>query len=172
MNNWYVITGSPCSGKSTVLSELKKKGFRIIDEAARILIDQELAKGRTIKEIRKDERQFQQEVLTKKIEIESSLPKNEVIFFDRAIPDTEAYYQLQGYVDQQLQKVLQKCIYKKVFLFEILPFEQDYARTEDPNKLQKLHDLLKVSYKKRNIPIVEVPVLSIAKRVDLVISNM
>jgi len=52
-SKWYVITGGPSSGKSTVLSCLEKMDYRIIPEAARVLIDEEMAKGKTLEEIRK-----------------------------------------------------------------------------------------------------------------------
>ena len=58
-NNWYVITGAPHSGKTSVLKLLEEKGYRVIYEAARIYIDQEIEKGRTIEEIRESELEFQ-----------------------------------------------------------------------------------------------------------------
>ena len=41
-NNWYVITGAPSSGKTTLLEYLKKKGQKVYFEWARIYIDQEM----------------------------------------------------------------------------------------------------------------------------------
>ena len=62
-NNWYVITGAPSSGKTTIVKLLKSKGYIVLYEAARIYIDQELKKGKTIQKIRKDEGKFQKESL-------------------------------------------------------------------------------------------------------------
>ena len=53
--NWHVITGAPCSVKSTLISQLADNGFRTVPEAARQYFEREMATtGRTIEEIRKD----------------------------------------------------------------------------------------------------------------------
>ncbi|PIS15984.1 hypothetical protein COT62_00785 [Candidatus Roizmanbacteria bacterium CG09_land_8_20_14_0_10_41_9] len=57
-NNWYVITGAPSAGKTTLLKELEKKGYTVIYEAARIIIDREMKKGKKLSEIRKNELEF------------------------------------------------------------------------------------------------------------------
>jgi ABC-type molybdenum transport system ATPase subunit/photorepair protein PhrA len=52
--NWHVITGAPCSGKSTLIDQLADSGFQTAPEAARLYFERELATGRTIEEIRQD----------------------------------------------------------------------------------------------------------------------
>jgi predicted ATPase len=147
-NNWYVITGAPHSGKTSVIELLEKEGFRVEYEIARVYIDNEIAKGRTIEDIRKDELEFQKGILDMKIEIERKLPKDEIIFFDRAIPDSDAYYELCGFSgDKHLEESLAKSKYKKVFLFDLLPYKKDYARVESEEEQLKLHKLLDLSYK-------------------------
>ena len=54
--HWYVITGAPSSGKTTLLRELEKAGYRVIHEVARTIIESELAQGRTLKQIRSDKK--------------------------------------------------------------------------------------------------------------------
>ena len=54
MNNafpWYVLTGGPCSGKTTLIDELKQRGYSVFPEPARIVIASELAQGKTIQDI-------------------------------------------------------------------------------------------------------------------------
>ena len=173
-NNWYVITGAPHSGKTSVLELLEKMGYRVIYEAARIYIDQEISKGCAIEEIRKDEIEFQRGILKTKIEIEKSLPKGEIIFFDRAIPDTHAYYKLCGIEeDEFLEKEMSDCLYRKVFLFEPLDYEKDYARTESRAQQAKLHSLLEESYKKVDATIVKIPALGSKKeRLKFILKNI
>ncbi|MCK5320027.1 ATP-binding protein [Candidatus Parcubacteria bacterium] len=173
-NNWYVITGAPHSGKTSVVELLEEKGYRVVYEAARIYIDQEIKKGRTIKEIRKNELEFQKGILDLKIDVEKNLPKDEVIFFDRAIPDSDAYYELCGLsFDKCLKKAISKCEYKKVFLFEFLPYKKDYARTESEEDQEKLQELLEKSYKKLKAPLVKVPKMkSKEDRLEFVLDNL
>jgi len=78
---WYVITGAPCSGKSTLLNELALKGFHIVPEAARVVIDRHNTKGISAQELRKDEGEFQKQLTKIKLEIEEKTPKNRTVFF-------------------------------------------------------------------------------------------
>jgi len=172
-NNWYVITGAPHSGKTSVLELLDQKGHKVVYEAARIYIDREVAKGREIEEIRKDEAKFQEKILSFKIDIEKRVPQNEKVFFDRAIPDSYAYNKLIGINNSDLTKILKKCYYKKVFLFEPLPYKQDYARIETEEEQIKLHHLLKETYQKFNFPTVVVPPMNSKEdRLKFIINNL
>jgi len=46
--NWHVITGAPCSGKTTLINQLANLNFQTGLEAARQYFEIETAKGRTI----------------------------------------------------------------------------------------------------------------------------
>jgi predicted ATPase len=50
--NWHVITGAPCSGKSTLIGQLSDRGFHTVPEAGRRDVEREMAKGYTVNEIR------------------------------------------------------------------------------------------------------------------------
>jgi len=173
-NNWYVITGAPLAGKTTLIKLLEKKGYNTMDEAARIYIDQEIAKGKTIGQIRQDELLFQELVLKMKLEIEAGLSKEKITFFDRGIPDTDAYYRLHGRQnDQFLEEAMQNCSYKKVFLLDFFNMRKDYARTESREEQIKIHDLLEESYQKINIPIIKVPKMELKEdRLNFILNNL
>jgi len=173
-NNWYVLTGAPSSGKTTIIKLLEKKGYKVLYEVARIFINQELRKGKTIQEIRKDEADFQRKILKLKITHESKLnnPK-EITFLDRAIPDSIAYNELLGLPkDKYLDQVIQKTSYKKVFMFEKLEFEKDYARTESREAVEKLEKLIEKTYKNLPFPFVKVPKMSVEKRLKFILDNL
>jgi hypothetical protein len=53
--NWHVITGAPSSGKTTLIDQLADKGFQTVPETGRLHVEREVARGRTIDEIREDE---------------------------------------------------------------------------------------------------------------------
>lgn len=173
-NNWYVITGGPCSGKTTILDLLKEKKYKVVYEAARWYIDEEMKKGRTLREIRKDEYKFQKEVLKLKIKIEKSLPLNKLTFIERGIPDTSAYYsELCNITDDKfLKKSLKKCNYKKVFLFEMLNYKKDYARVENSKEAIKLEKALEKSYSDLGFEVIKVPRMSIEKRISFIEKNI
>lgn len=170
--HWYVITGGPSSGKTTILKELEKIGYIIYPEAARVLIDEEMAKGKSLKEIRGDEAKFQRKVLKIKIGVERAAPKDKIVFFDRAIPDSIAYYQICGLNPKEVLQFCQKKAYRKIFLFEKLSFNQDYARVEDSKTIEKLNALLRESYKNLGYEVIEIPAVPIEKRVKKILSEI
>lgn len=171
-SNWYIITGGPSSGKTTVLKELSKLGYIIYPEAARVFIDKEMAKGKTLKEIRGNEAEFQRKVLKIKIDVEKSAPKDKIVFFDRAIPDSIAYYQICGLDPKEVLKFCKKKVYKKIFFFEKLPLENDYARVEDSKTIKKLNKLLKESYKNLGYEVINIPARPVKERVQKILREI
>src|SRR5687768_12386366 len=90
--NWYVITGGPGSGKTTTVNLLKQRGYKTTIEHARHYLDTKMQDGRTVKEIRENQAEFQLGVLEMQIAEERVLSPKDIIFLDRAIPDALAYY--------------------------------------------------------------------------------
>lgn len=171
--NWYVITGGPSSGKSTVIRALKDMGYKTTTELARHYIDLQRMNGRTTQEIRMNQRQFQHKVLNLQVELERRLNPNEEIFFDRALPDEVAYYEyFKLEPDEKLVEYLKNAHYKKIFIMDLLPLDSDYARTEDRQAQIDLHKLIIGVYEKRGEPIVFVPVLPVKERVQFVLDHL
>lgn len=169
---WYVITGAPSSGKTTLINSLAKIGYHTVPEAARTLIDREMKEGKTLEDIRKNEIEFQRKVLEIKIKTEKELPKNKIVFFDRGIPDTIAYFNLY---DSNIEEVLNLCKeknYRKIFLLENLLFEKDYARVENDERANKLQSLLRKAYSDLGYEIIDIPVMPVEKRLEIILSNI
>lgn len=171
--NWYVITGGPCSGKTTIVNMLAERGYKTTIEHARHYIDTQLADGKTVKEIRKHQRDFQLKILNLQIDQESSLSPDEQVFLDRAIPDALAYYRFLGIPeDEELTKMMAVVSYKKVFILDYLPLVEDYARQEDAAAQKKIHKLITEVYEALPFPVVHVPVLPPDKRVDYILERI
>ena len=170
--NWYVITGGPSSGKTKVIEHLASLGYATVPEIARILIDSEQNKGRTIKEIRADEAEFQRKVFQMKIAAEDKLSPEQITFFDRGIPDSVAYYQLCGLNPTPIIEESKKRKYKGVFILEQLPFEKDYARVENEKTARDLDKLLYEAYSNLGYNVVRVPSQSIEERVKFILSKL
>src|SRR5215217_3667292 len=171
--NWYVITGGPSSGKTTTVNLLKDRGYNITIEHARHYLDTKRIDGRTVEEVRKNQRDFQLGVLEMQIEQENSLEENDIVFLDRAIPDSLAYYRFLNLPpDKKLLEMLTKIFYKKIFILDRLPLVPDYARTEDAAAQKRIHELLTEVYESLPFPVVHVPVLPPNDRVDFILKNL
>jgi len=167
--NWYVITGAPCSGKTSVIKALEQQGFRVVHEVARAYIDAELGKGKSLEQIKADPDQFENHIFLTKLKIEASLPPNDIVFLDRAVPDSIAYFQLEGLDPGQPVEKSKAVRYKKIFLFERLAFLEDGVRSEDDHLAARLDDLLAAAYRKLNYEIVHVPAISVDKRTAFIL---
>jgi len=62
--------------------------------------------------------------------------------------------------------------YRRVFLMEPLSFVGDYARTEDPDTLERLHSLLRGAYEELGYEVVLVPVMTPEERARFVQERM
>jgi predicted ATPase len=167
--NWYVITGAPSSGKTSVIRKLEGLGYRVVHEVARARIEEALKKGRKLAEIKADALIFEQHILDRKIDIEASLPKDAVIFFDRAVPDSIAYFKLEGLNPAECLEKSKIVRYRKVFLFDRLVFEKDPVRSENNAIAIKLEHLIESSYSMLGYNILRVPVLSITQRTEFIL---
>ncbi len=167
-----MVTGGPSSGKTTLLNALQQKGYKTLPEAARLVIDEGLAQGKTIEQIRANEQHFQEEVFKRKITVENQLNPNDIIFLDRGIQDTWAYFEELGFeLTSFMYKPLMKPHYKTVFLLEPLPnFEEDYARTEDRNFTLSITNHLHTAYSRADMTPIRVPVLSINERLQFILN--
>jgi predicted ATPase len=171
--NWYVITGGPGSGKTTTVQLLRNRGYATTIEHARHYIDTQKISGRTVEEIRKNQIEFQTGVLNMQIEQEAYLSPAEIIFLDRALPDSLAYCRFLNLpVDERLTELLKKISYKKIFILDFLPLVNDYARREDTAAQKKIHELITEVYESFPFPVIHVPVLLPEERVDFILKNL
>ncbi len=174
-DNWYVITGGPSTGKTTLLNLLSKKGYMTVPEAARLLIDREMAKGKTLEQIRADEAAFQEEIARMKQVIEAELSTNtQTVFLDRGMQDTLAYLRHYDFeVKDWVHDALKAATYNKVFLLDPLPlYEKDYARSEDEAFVQQIDDLLYEAYVLFGMEPVRVPALSPSERINFILKHI
>ena len=83
--NWYVITGGPGSGKTTTVNQLNMLGYHTTIEHARHFIDTQMITGKTVEEIRENQKKFQGGILEMQIMQEACLKPDVFVFLDRAL---------------------------------------------------------------------------------------
>lgn len=170
---WYVITGGPCSGKTTLINELKERGYSVFPEPARIVIASELAQGKTIAEVLADPRALQHKILPHYLELNAEAPKDQVLFLDRGIPDVVAYYRKFGLSDDDvLESALASVQYRKVFLLDMIEFVNDAERYETPEEAAILHGYLRDAYTEQGYDVVDVPVVPVPERADFILARI
>ncbi|RLI97500.1 MAG: hypothetical protein DRO99_02940 [Candidatus Aenigmatarchaeota archaeon] len=168
----YVITGGPCVGKTTILNDLKKKGYHVMHEIARKIIEEQQATGGDILPW-KDINRFQEVLLENHLKHESELPE-EIVFIDRGIGDILAYCEVYG-IDppKDTHKHGSPPRYHKIILLDQLPsYEKDDVRKEDPEMARKIHESIEKVYRKLGYDIINVPPLPPEKRLQWLIKEI
>lgn len=165
-----VITGGPCSGKTTIINELKIRGFTVVEEAARKVIEERKHLPLTKEEMKERQRLiFEQQNL----EETKKLDEPDVIF-DRSLIDSVAYNILfQGKFPEKSPEINFLKRYDLVFILDLLPFEYDGTRIENgPEEANKIHGKLKEVYSFLNYNLIDVPVMPVKERAEFIIKNM
>ena len=170
--NWHVVTGAPSSGKTTLVEALEKMGYRVVHEVARAYIEMQMAQGKALMEIRADKKSFETWILHTKLSIEEGLPREEFIIFDRAIPDSIAYFEEAGIDPGEAIRKSPRNRYRGVFLLDRLPYQDDHARIENYEIAERLERGLEKSYKMLGYDVVRVGVMPVADRVEFVVDHI
>lgn len=152
---------------------LEQRGYRTTIEHARHLIDTQRITGRTVAEIRANQREFQKAVLMMQLKQEQALDPDELCFLDRALPDSLAYYRyLELEPEPELLAALEMASYRKVFALDLLPLAPDYARTESVPAQHRIHAILIEVYEELGYLVEKVPVLPVEQRLQFILSRV
>lgn len=166
----YVLTGGPASGKTSVINELKKRGFSVIDEVARKVIDE-----RKHLMINETEKIIRQEIIfQRQLDIEKEFENINLLFLDRGVIDNLAYcYHLLENVPKSISSFNFSNRYDGIFVLDRLPFEQDGLRVEkDDEEADKMHRTIINTYKKNGYELTFVPIIPIKERADFILNNL
>jgi len=169
--NWHVITGGPCSGKTTLIDQLADKGFQTVPETARLYMEEEIAKGRTVEEIREDVDALERGLIAMQLSFERELQVTDVAFLDRGLPDGLTYCRVAG---MNPNEILLECFhyrYASIFILDRLPIQQDDIRIEDEATAGLLEEWLVRDYSALGYEVVRVPVLSPEDRLAFILER-
>src|SRR5690606_38576984 len=120
MKHFFVITGGPGVGKTTLLNALETDGYKVVQEAARGIIREETeTDGDALPW--KNKQLYTDKMIAASIldynRATASQP-NEICFFDRSILDAVCYADMIGYAlsTEIMEKVLNCSYNPKVFI--------------------------------------------------------
>lgn len=162
----FVVTGGPSVGKTTIITLLQERGFRVVPEVATQIIKE----GEFLPWVDRD--RFQREVLRRQLEVEAPyIDTDDIVFLDRALFDGEAYYINDDMVPPPDFAELDPSRYEMAFLVEELSsFDNNGVRWENQDFTRKITPIFELCYAGRNIPVTRVPAMSPVQRVDMVVN--
>ena len=177
VRTFFVITGATGSGKTALIHELKKRGYRCVEEVARSIIqEQTKINGDCVPW--KNLSRFKELMLARYIESYSHalLQAQEVTFFDRDILDLIAYDRLtEAESSKELREAVSALLYNnKVFI--VPPWKEIYhtdsERKQAYEEVIQVYDNLIRVYTEYGRELVKIPKMSVEKRADFVISHV
>ena len=174
--NFYIFTGGPGSGKSTVLHILDDMGYITIPEVARDIIQNQVKTkgdavpwGNTIR--------YSNLMLLRSVaDFEEFAHVDKPCFFDRGIIDTLGYARLINIpVTDEMKDAATKYRYnRKVFMFPFWKeiYSNDTERKQDSEEAEKTFRALKKEYENFGYQTIDVPFLSPQKRAEWILEQV
>ncbi len=172
-----VITGGPGAGKTTVLLELERLGFRIAHEVARQIIKEQVDSGGTALPWA-DRQNYTRLMLERSIASYLANSGNGVVFADRGIPDTLCYAKLIGLEDQEDQRAIREACERYRFakrVFFAPPWEEIYTtdgeRKQDFAEAVRTAHLLVETYEECGYEVLELPKTDTRDRAEFILNE-
>jgi predicted ATPase len=173
---FYILTGGPGSGKSSLIEALHRQGYARSIEAGRGIIQHQVAiRGRALPwsdPLLFAELMLSWEMRSYQIAQESSGP----VFFDRGVPDVLGYLRLLNIrAPGHMRKAAEIFRYNRtVFLAppwrEI--FSQDRERKQDFDEAVRTHEAMIATYTAFDYELVEVPRLPLEQRLSFILRRI
>jgi len=174
--NFFVITGGPGSGKSSLLEGIQRRGHLAPPEAGRGVIQDQVAIGGHA--LPWDDRQLFAELMLSwdmrsyHLAEQCSGP----VFFDRGVADVLGYLRLCGLpVPDHVRNAANIFRYNRcAFIAPPWPeiFRQDRERKQDFKEAVRTYDALANIYAEQNYELVEIPRVSVEERIEFVLENV
>jgi len=163
----YVITGGPCTGKTAVINALRRDGFVIVPEAARLVKWRNKRLGGPLPE--NNFEAFEDDVMQMQEKIDILRP-GVVRFHDRAYCDDIAYYDFNRRPPSPfLMSIAKYYRFDKIFLLSQLGFyKQDKYRPETKEEADLLHRLTREAYISQGYEIIEIPAVEVWERIRII----
>ena len=168
-----VITGAPGTGKTSLLTGLRRWGS-VVPEPARILIaEHEAATGEPSLDHRPD--LFVDRLLARSIDAFEHPPASDVVFYDRGLPDCITYAHIYGLDEGPARRAsAQRRCHVRVFICP--PWREIYV-TDDLRRatfeqVESFHASLVDEYNALGYELVSIPKTSVEERVAFVASTL
>lgn len=175
--DFYVITGGPGGGKTTLIDQLKFKGYTCVEEGARQIIQQQMRIGGEA--LPWANIQLYKELLLThaRNSYEQALKsRDRVTFFDRGILDLVAYdRRTKTESSSSLLSAIEEMLYNNI-VFITPPWEAifctDNERKQTYEEAIEVYNGLVAVYEEYGCRLVELPKVGVAERMQFVLNHI
>jgi len=171
-----VITGGPGTGKSSIITELIKRGYTCFEEISREVTIKAQKEG--IDQLFLSNPLLFSELLLKgrlqQFKNSENLNSN-IIFFDRGIPDVLAYMDFIGNAyPKNFIDIAKKSVYNNVFILKPWQeiYKSDNERYESFEQSKEIYKHLLNGYKSFGYNPINVPFGTIKERTDFILTKI
>jgi len=175
MNNKYIITGAPGTGKTSIINALKKKGYSCSEEISRKIIREEIANhGDALPW--KNLVTFSQKVIALRKVQHTNVPQAKTHFFDRGIIDVIAYLKHDKIaINDDIIEIAKQFPYNNTVFYTPIweeIYKNDSERKEDILSAKNIENVLLTTYHSFGYTLVEVPKLKVNERTAFILSKI
>lgn len=175
-DNLYVITGGPGVGKTSLITELIKRGYLCVPEVAREIIREQVTSGGNA--VPWGNTDAYSDLMSER-SIDDFIQMSDassICFFDRGIPDVIGYNNLIG-IDVPEQRQCAAMNYRYNSTVFILPpwkeiYETDNERKQTYDEAVATYFALRSAYSDVNYTVIDVPKLSVEERADFLLNRI
>ncbi|SNT76500.1 AAA family ATPase [Paracoccus seriniphilus] len=175
-NHFFVVTGGPGAGKTSLITELARRGFHTVPESGRTIIREEMAScGAALPWA--DRMAYAERMLERDLSAYSAAQAlSDPVIFDRGIPDIMGYLTLCGIpVPPHVAATATAARYNaRVFLTPYWDeiFTQDTERTQTRTEAEATCAVMRETYIALGYKITELPCTDIVSRADFVSAQL
>ncbi|TLN00207.1 ATP-binding protein [bacterium] len=172
---WWLITGAPGSGKTTLVSQFAAHGLQTVEDPGRAEFETNLSIGISPETVRKNYLEFQRKVLQRELAAIQVTELNCRTVFDYGIAECLAFMKLSGlYWEDCFINAAARVKFEKIFLLDLVPLDknkEDSIRAETIEARIYLHNLINELYETLGYQVIRVPLLPPSERFSWIIDN-
>ncbi|HVY19125.1 MAG TPA: AAA family ATPase [Bauldia sp.] len=174
--NYFIISGGPGSGKSSIIDRLDARGFTTVGETGRAIIREQAESGGNATHTG-DAEAFGLLMLERGIADYRRMRKeDEPVFFDRGIAELTGYWRLIGKPLPERVALAAREYRTNRTVFLAPPwreiYRQDAERQQDWNEAVRTFELVREAYDTAGYMTIEIPKDTVARRVSFILAEV